>query len=48
MRFPALLLLVLPAVSAQTPNADDLVWQNAIHKFDAKRAALLRQVDEEG
>jgi len=30
---------------AQTPNADDLVWQKANQKFDAKRAAILQHVD---
>ena len=44
------LLLVSPllTVSAQTPNADDLIWQKAVQRFDAKRAALIRQVDGEG
>jgi len=49
MRLPALFLLsLLAAASAQTPNADDVVWEKAIHKFDGTRAALLRHVDEEG
>jgi alpha-L-fucosidase len=33
---------------AQTPNADDMVWQRATQKFDAKRAALLAEVDRKG
>ena len=49
MRFHALLLLsLLATASAQTPNADDVVWQNAVHKFDAARKALLSKVDAEG
>src|ERR1035437_3016203 len=49
MRFHAILLLSLGATaSAQSPNADDVVWENAVHKFDAARAALLRQVDTGG
>lgn len=42
------LLLALSAASAQTPNADDLVWQKAVRKFDSQRAALLQQVDQKG
>ena len=34
-------------VWAQTPNADDLVWQRSLRKFDARRASLLGQVDRE-
>ena len=30
---------------AQTPNADDLVWQKATQKFDAKRTSILKHVD---
>jgi alpha-L-fucosidase len=37
----------LLSASAQTPNADDLVWQKSIHKYDSNRAALLKQVDAE-
>ncbi len=49
MRFHALFLLsLLATASAQTPNADDVVWQNAVHKFDAARKALLGRVDAEG
>ena len=42
-------LSVLLAVTAhpQTPNADDLVWQKSIQKFDGQRRALLNQVDRE-
>ncbi len=46
MRIPLILLIGLfAAASAQTPDADDLVWQKGVHKFDAARTALLRQVD---
>jgi alpha-L-fucosidase len=49
MRLNALLLLsLLATASAQTPNADDVVWQNADHKFDAARKALLGRVDAGG
>ena len=48
MRFAALLFLSVFAAVAQTPNADDLVWQKAIRKFDARRAALLHDVDKGG
>lgn len=34
--------------SAQTPNADDAVWAKSNHKFDAKRNALLKEVDRQG
>ena len=46
MRLTVLFLLA-PwfALWAQTPNADDLVWQRAVGKFDAKRAAIIQQVD---
>jgi alpha-L-fucosidase len=33
-------------VTAQQPNADDLIWQKAVAKYDSQRAALLKQVDE--
>jgi alpha-L-fucosidase len=33
--------------SGQTPNADDLVWQKAIQKYDTQRQSLLKQVDKE-
>src|SRR5579863_911228 len=42
-----LLSLATAAVFGQTPDTNDLVWENSIHKFDAKRAAILREVDEE-
>ncbi len=44
---PWFLVLAISVLSAQTPNADDLVWQKAVQKFDAKRAAILQQVDSE-
>lgn len=49
MRFlvPCLISLLV-AASAQTPDTDDRVWENANHKFDAARAALLTQVDAQG
>jgi alpha-L-fucosidase len=31
----------------QTPNADDLVWQKPIQKYDGQRRQLLNQVDRE-
>jgi alpha-L-fucosidase len=34
-------------VHAQVPNADDLVWQKSLQKFDAKRKLILQQVDRE-
>src|SRR3954454_5713310 len=33
--------------SGQTPNADDLIWQKSVQKFDKQRQALLQQVDRE-
>ena len=49
MRLAILLLSsALATALAQTPNADDLVWQKATQKFDAKRAAILEQVDSTG
>jgi alpha-L-fucosidase len=33
--------------SGQTPNAEDLVWQKAIQKYDHQRQSMLKQVDEE-
>ncbi len=49
---PVLLALVAVATSAtaalaQTPNADDLVWQKSVQKYDARRNALLQDVDKE-
>ena len=32
---------------AQTPSAEDLVWQKAIRKFDGQREGILKQVDAE-
>ena len=49
MRLATLLVLsALGTVSAQTPNADDLAWQKATRKFDAKRAEILQRVDSTG
>ncbi len=31
---------------AQTPNADDLVWQKSVQKYDARRNSLLQDVDK--
>jgi len=47
MRLPVLFLLAALPALAQTPNADDLVWQKANRKFDTRRTALLQQVDKE-
>ncbi len=35
------------AVWAQTPNADDLVWQRSVQKYDGQRKSILDQVDRE-
>ncbi|MBT9333032.1 alpha-L-fucosidase [Acidipila sp. 4G-K13] len=32
---------------AQTPNADDLVWQKSVAKYDHTRAAILNSVDRQ-
>ncbi len=48
MRLPAVVFfgaLICAFGNAQTPNADDLIWQKSIQKYDAKRAALLKHVD---
>ncbi len=42
-----LLASVAVAVFAQSPNADDLLWQKSVQKFDGQRNALIAQVDEE-
>lgn len=48
MKIPALLLCAfLSPVLAQTPDADDLIWQKSVQKFDAQRSALLAQMDGE-
>src|SRR5450755_1066060 len=48
MRFKALLPLAAFGVAfCQTPDADDLVWQKAVQKFDSERNSILRQVDRE-
>lgn len=46
-----LLLLAVVAVAtsgafAQTPNADDLVWQKSVQKYDARRNSLIEDVDK--
>src|ERR1700688_1932545 len=47
IRLPALILFGAFATAvAQTPNADDVIWQKSIEKFDARRAELLQQVDK--
>jgi len=49
MRLPFLLLATaFAAAVAQTPNADDRIWQKATQKFDARRTAILGKVDQEG
>jgi alpha-L-fucosidase len=46
-----LLFTVLAGASilglAQTPSAEDLVWQKAIQKYDGQRESILKQVDGE-
>jgi len=37
---------VVLMAGAQQPNADDLIWQKAVAKYDRQRAALLKQVDQ--
>ncbi len=34
-------------VHAQTPNADDRVWEKSISKYDAQRKAILQEVDRQ-
>jgi len=46
MRLVPLVFSIAFAATAQTPNADDLVWQKAVSKFDAQRAKILRDVDK--
>ncbi len=49
-RIPTLVFAVAAAAAsalAQSPNADDLIWQHSGHKFDGQRQALLSQVDRE-
>jgi alpha-L-fucosidase len=48
---PPLLAVVVVVTSAsaalaQTPNADDLVWQKSVQKYDARRSSLLQDVDK--
>ena len=40
-------ILTALAAVAQQPNADDLIWQKAVAKYDGQRAALLKTVDQE-
>ncbi len=42
-----LLVALPPAAVAQTPDANDLVWQKSISNYDRQRASLLQQVDRE-
>ncbi len=54
MRGTGARLCVLAAVTfwlsmtaaAQQPNADDLIWQKAVAKYDSQRVALLKEVDQ--
>jgi alpha-L-fucosidase len=39
-------LTMVALASGQTPNADDLVWQKSVQKFDSRRNAVLQQVDK--
>ena len=39
-------ILTALAAVAQQPNADDLIWQKAVAKYDGQRAALLKTVDQ--
>ena len=32
-------------LSAQTPNADDVIWQKSVQKYDVPRSQYLSQVD---
>lgn len=43
-----LFLLGAITLTGQTPNAEDLIWQKSVSKFDGKRAELLKQVDRIG
>src|SRR5690242_7116520 len=42
----AVVVIATAAASAQTPNADDLVWQNSVRKYDGRRNSLLKDVDK--
>ena len=35
------------AAAAQTPEAEDLIWQHSIQKYDAQRKGFLQKVDQE-
>jgi alpha-L-fucosidase len=43
--FAIFFFATLTIARAQNPNADDLVWQKSIQKYDAHRAEILKQVD---
>ena len=43
--FLATLMTAFVCAQGQTPDADDLIWQKSVQKYDAKRAAILEQVD---
>ena len=46
-RFGVVVAASLAAVWAQTPNADDLIWQGSVQKYDGQRKSILDQVDRE-
>jgi len=48
MRFKTLLPIAFAILtSAQTPNADDLIWQKSVQKFDEQRRSILKAVDQQ-
>ncbi|HEX4770670.1 MAG TPA: alpha-L-fucosidase [Bryobacteraceae bacterium] len=47
MKFLLLAAAATAVAAAQTPNADDLIWQKSVQKFDAKRRAILDHVDQQ-
>lgn len=42
-----LFLGIIFFVAGQTPNADDLIWQKSVGKFDSRRNSILQQVGTE-
>lgn len=42
-----LILLGSLLANGQNPNADDLIWQKSVQKFDSRRTSVLKQVDQE-
>ncbi len=40
-------ILAIVFADAQTPDANDLIWQKSLRKFDVRRTAVLAQVDKE-